>query len=653
MIKKNQQEEDFSAFDDVMNSPDEEFAAFDAEAKQPDYTPETSMLEAGLRGAAQGATFGMADELTARAESLLTGKPYDQALQESRSEYKAGEQEYPITSAIGEVAGGIGQAVGLTALTGGAAAPAAGAGAVGRIARLGQMAKNVLIPTTKAGAAKNILTAARTGAIAGGLTGVGKSEKEGLEALKEAPASALAGGVVGGVIGGASEALGAAGKKVSQTLTKAIEEKRLPQMFRMASFAAKEGAEGRTYVSEGAKDTAKKEIVDTAKKVIDDMDNELSSAKEVRNFIVDNSISKFSVNDILDGLKSKVSEVTDVEASPILQRLNSDIKTIMKVPKKGLPQLLDAQGMPIQPKAEISPRQAYLIVKSIRNELNDEKLPETLRTPLKEAVKEIKDRINGSVNEQEIQNLLSGNDKMLGKYNSLRADSSDDLVSATGEVIKGTKNLPTLQMLDTKMNKILSSAETMGINPSKTDLADKFSDERKLSQLFFSLAKDTQSGILGEANFQTAMNTLETAAPNLAKKIKTSVDPVVKVNEYLRYTEGQAGAGPRTTDRGLIGGVVSDIGKYGVEGANIAAYLKSKQPVQTILRPTVTTLNTFKSKLDQKLIANPDNKPVQMFAGMVKNALDQKDESRRAAMLNTLMQYKAFRDMFKDEIPEE
>jgi hypothetical protein len=653
MIKKNQQEDDFSAFDDVMSRPDDEFASFDSEVKQEDYTPETSMLEAGLRGAAQGATFGMADELTARAESLLTGKPYDQALQESRSEYKMGEEEYPITSALGEVAGGVGQAVGLTALTGGAAAPAAGASALGRIARLGQLAKNVLVPTTKAGAVKNIATAARTGAVMGGLTGIGKSEKEGMESLKDAPSAALAGGVAGGVLGGASEALKAVGGKATQAISKAVEERKLPQMARMLVFGAGKGLKGETFISEGAKDKAKKQVVDTARDVIDSMDSELSDAKDVRNFIVDNSISKFGVSDILDTLKSKVSEVTDVEASPILQRLNSDIKVIMKTPKKGVPQLLNAQGIPIKQSADVNPRQAYNIVKSIRNELNDEKLPEPLRKPLSDAVKELKERINGSVSEEEIQNLLSKNESLLSKYNILRSDATDDVVSTSGEAISGTRNLPTLQMLDSKMNKILSSAETMGINPSKTGLADKFSDERKLSQLFFSLSKDTQSGILGEANFDAAMKELGKASPNLAQKIKASVDPVVKVNEYLRYTEGQAGAGPRTTDRGLIGGVISDIGKYGVEGANLAAYLVSRQPIQTTLRPTVATLNTFKTKLDQKLIANPDNKPVQMFAGMVKNALDQQDESRRAAMLNTLMQYKSFRDMFKDEFPEE
>ena len=46
--------------------------------------------KSALRGAAQGVTSGFADELTAGAEALLTPKSYDQALAESRANYKQG-----------------------------------------------------------------------------------------------------------------------------------------------------------------------------------------------------------------------------------------------------------------------------------------------------------------------------------------------------------------------------------------------------------------------------------------------------------------------------------------------------------------------------------------------------------------------------------
>ena len=611
----------------------------------------TSMIEAGFRGAAQGATFGMADELTARAESFLTGKPYEQALQESRAEYKVGEEEYPITSALGEVAGGVGQAVGLTALTGGAAAPAAGAGAIGRLAKLGQMAKNVLVPTTSASALTNIRTAATTGAVMGGLTGIGKSEKEGVESLKDAPYEALAGGIAGGVLGGAVEGIGSIGKKVIPSITKAIEEKKLPEFARQIVFGGKKGLQGETFISERSKDTARKQVVETAKEVINTLDDELSDAREVRNFIINNSSSRFKVDDILENLRTELSKITDVDADPILQTLNFKIKATMKTPKNGVPQLLNAQGIPIRSSQEISPRQAYDIVTSIRQETGKKDIDGRIRDALKTAINEIKDRTNSSIDEQEIQNILTSNDNILNSYNRLKSDTIDDLVDASGNVIQqGTKNLPTLKMLDTKQAKILSSAEAMGVNPSEVNLEDILADQKKLSQLFFSLTKgDTQTGVLGEANFEAAMERLAEGSPKLAQLIKEKIDPVIKVNEYLRFT-GNMGAGPRTSDTsgGIIGKTIGEIGKYGAQGTNIATYLASRQPVKTLLRPTVATLNKFKTSLDQQVMANPNSKTLQMFSGMVKNALDQKDESRRAAILNTLMQYKSFRELFKE-----
>jgi hypothetical protein len=76
-------------------------------------------------------------------------------------------------------------------------------------------------------------------------------------------------------------------------------------------------------------------------------------------------------------------------------------------------------------------------------------------------------------------------------------------------------------------------------------------------------------------------------------------------------------------------------------------------PVAKTLKPVVSTLQGIKSKIDLKVAEQPQNKMYPMFSDMINNALEQKDESRRAAMLNTLMQYKSFREMFKDEMPEE
>jgi len=421
----------------------------------------------------------------------------------------------------------------------------------------------------------------------------------------------------------------------------------------MGLIGGEQGLQSKTFLSEGAKDTARKQVVETAKDVIQNLGDELSDAREVRNFIVDNSISKFKIDDILEKLRTDLSGITDVDADPILQTLNSKIKATMKVGKTGAPKILDAQGIPIKISPEINPRQAYDIVASIRQETGKKDIDKRIRDVLKNTIDELKDRTNSSISEQEVQNLLISNEDMLAKYSRLKSDTTDDILDASGNVVKqGLKTLPTLKMLDTKQNKILSSAEAMGINPSEVNLEDVLSDRKKLSQLLFSLTKgDTQSGVLGEANFEAAMGRLAEGSPSLAQSIKKTIDPVIKINEYLRFTGNQVGGGARTSDTsgGLIGGIVGDIGKYGVQGTNLAAYLASRQPVKTALRPTVAVLNKFKTNIDQQIVANPNSRTLQLFSGMVKNALDQKDESRRAAILNTLMQYKTFREMFKEE----
>lgn len=69
------------------------------------------IVEAGVRGAAQGATLGFADEITAALEAAATGKKYTTARDESRANYRAAEAAHPIAYGAGELAGGVGSAV--------------------------------------------------------------------------------------------------------------------------------------------------------------------------------------------------------------------------------------------------------------------------------------------------------------------------------------------------------------------------------------------------------------------------------------------------------------------------------------------------------------------------------------------------------------
>ena len=98
----------------------------------PSPPPQVSQAESAIRGGAQGLSFGLADEATARLESILKNKPYEQALQESRAAYKQAQEANPITYTGSEIAGGV-----LPALIPTGATQATGAASLGRLALIG------------------------------------------------------------------------------------------------------------------------------------------------------------------------------------------------------------------------------------------------------------------------------------------------------------------------------------------------------------------------------------------------------------------------------------------------------------------------------------------------------------------------------------
>jgi hypothetical protein len=138
---------------------------------------ETSKLESFARGAEQGVTFGFGDELNARLESLITGKPYEQARDESRAAFKKSEEDNPLTTLAGNIGGAL-----VVPVPG-----AAGATTVARLAKIGAgggalaglgVSEADLTKGDIGGAAKDIVEGAGTGAAVGGALGIaGKALK--------------------------------------------------------------------------------------------------------------------------------------------------------------------------------------------------------------------------------------------------------------------------------------------------------------------------------------------------------------------------------------------------------------------------------------------------------------------------------------------
>lgn len=144
---------------------------------------EPSMLESAVRGAAQGASFGFADELTGAAEALQkayeansldsVGQDYEKSRDESREAYRAAEEANPITSFAGNLAGG------MLIPVPGANAALKGAEGAAKFAKL-----------------------AGIGAGAGALTGLGMSEKaDAVGQVTDALTGAAGGAVVTPALG--------------------------------------------------------------------------------------------------------------------------------------------------------------------------------------------------------------------------------------------------------------------------------------------------------------------------------------------------------------------------------------------------------------------------------------------------------------------
>jgi hypothetical protein len=172
--------------------PTKEFKVADKEVDFEEDSP--SALESTIRGAIQGYTFKHADEVSGVVEALWNkakgnsaefGELYKKYRDESRENFKKAEEANPNAYMVGEIGGGIG---------------------------------SVFTPGLGLAKAGTIATTAGKAAIAGGLYGVGESEKEDLAGLaKDTAIGATTGAVLDVGLRGAGKALKAGGKAASST----------------------------------------------------------------------------------------------------------------------------------------------------------------------------------------------------------------------------------------------------------------------------------------------------------------------------------------------------------------------------------------------------------------------------------------------------
>lgn len=671
---------------------------------------ETGMLEAGARGIAQGLTFETADEIAARLESTLTGKPYEQALEESRAEYKASEEEYPVTSAIGGLAGGVAQGIGLTALTGGTAAPATGAQTLSKIAKLGKIAKAALIPSTQKGALKNIGSAALSGATYGGLTEIGASEKEGLERLQEVPRAALTGAAVGGVLGGAVEAgkktIGYASKKIST----AIDEGNLPASFRKIRDLYRAGLEKKGYSVEKATKRVDEGIEDAAEKslsVLDDNKNNLRTLKSTIISQVDKPVElDTSLARIADELGQEVNEGAS-DAIPVLNRFQKLVETKLEPESTSLSATsLNDLISKLDDYIYDNPETSVRVQNVLRNGINELKLklriavtsedvqkvlnqnPELKKSYLT-YVKNIADSLEDSpiLSEYEkkffaglkksktskdkkfISQGISPDEQYLSEMESAKKELAkkkrgrpgltpeeklektldkygEEGISDILAEIKDISKQNPLGQLDTVMHHILNASETLGVKvPSNKDpLARKF----KIFDILRGNTAETGTGQKAVMRYEAAINELEKANEGIAKQFKQVTEPAIKDLENQKFLQGsKLGEGPK--DQGALQSIITAPAIAAGLTGNLLAQATKSSSAKTLLRPTVAFLENLKSKIDDKIVVQPESSTLKFLSKSLEDAIVEKNESRRAAALNTLMQYETIRKLFKEE----
>jgi hypothetical protein len=664
--------------------------------------PETDTIEALARGTAQGLTFDTADEITAALESGLTSKPYEQALKESRAEYKASEEQYPISSVVGGLAGGIGQAAAVGALTGGTGAVAGAAQTGSKLAKLGSLAKSALLPSVEKSAIKNIGTAARTGALMGGLTSIGASEKDGLERFEDVPGGALTGGIVGGVLGGAVEGVKGAAGAIGGKLSKAADEGSLPFSFRKIRDLWRSGKEGQGYVTEKELRGIDEKFQDAAEESVNLIQSNLDNLRTIKNRILENVEEPISVNspisNLLAGLQKSASENL-ADAEPALKRveglyqgkMNAIVNEAGDISAKSANDLASQLEDYIQSNPEISSEVKTLFkntIKDIKLNLRYSVKSEKAYMALKDSpetsdlykkyIQEIPDsaletsdalspdekkfftNLKASITRKsKTPEFKKQQDEMYQealkevkkrrttkiKTKEMKPDEApmyEDLKKEIQGIMQDAASNNPLAKLDVMMHNILNASESLGgvTRGEGTALKRKF----KVFDVMRGVTSETGSGQKAFMRYEQAISDLEKSSPKLAAAFREITEPRIIELENKKFLEGAKlgeGAKENTVIKQFVTGPATQVAG---QAANIMA-----QPGFSLPRLGVTGLNYMKQQIDNRLAKSPESITYKTFSESLQRAIESKDEARRAAILNTLMQYKAFREMFKTE----
>lgn len=430
----------------------------------PEASP-VSKTESALRGAAQGASLGFADELTGGGEALgdlLSGNSdfldnYRKHRDESRANYKTAEEENPLSYLGGTLAGGLATPI-----------PLGGAKTIGQMA----------------------LTGAKLGAAAG--LGAGEADLTQGElgkGIEETGKGALYGAGISGTLG----ALGKAGEAIAGS---------------NVGKAFKEGLAGNKLVGKEARQKLGDELVQFAGKTGEDIQQRLTDEATRKNQILkdaDASGQKLDVTDFLNKIypdeASKLPKSYTSEGDSARRALAEPMERAkgIKPPQDEMQNLMaETYGNPDVTHMEVAPQKVEMSpteIDSFRRALGRLGFEKDLKD---DQVVALAKRLSGKVSEKankEIPNLEGANSNIT---NLLDAQDIFNIGNGLDEMGNQVKLTPLLQRLESDslssdiarsrfgkgVDALKSADEKLGqqVEQKGTDLAERYDLSRDLNK---------------------------------------------------------------------------------------------------------------------------------------------------------------------------
>lgn len=573
-----------------------------------DATPEQQtpgMIEATLRGAAQGLTFSGADELTAALESALSDKTYQQALEESRGAYKAAEEAHPYISTAGNIAGGIGGAT--------AAALAAPALGLGGVVGAGAQGLSTLQKLGKLASA---------GAGYGALSGLGASEKslteQPVELAKDVAKSAAEGAILTPVVAGGVSALGKVGKTISKPVADYLQKYEPVQDLQRSwnigrpGFATPEGVNITRSV-----DPLEQELTTKSKQAQTFINDKLSLIGGAKRQLLEEADllgkTKPAIQ-LIDDAEKSINSVSNLQDRGVLQDILNQIKNEAADPVNKL----DLRNLPPSKFESFGERfKDYTPAGTSPNKLDTSEAKRLVMSLAKKFKDEGISAVDGDVTESLLKKLPPEKSQELERYLSSIPDGFEKPINA----------------LNTGYSELAQSADILGMNRGPFGEV-QFNDLNKLAEGFSRSASDTSAGIRQRRTLDKVKDLIKTVAPEATEKAFTPAEEAGANLYAARMAKGQVGAaGALKTIAGLASSATGT-------GANLGARAYNK--VEAMANPVKKTANIMAQ------YASKVHGPDALITKSLQKVANATDANRRTSMMNTLMQNPYTRNLISD-----